>query len=57
MQKVKVELLAEHEDGGLAFPIGAKIDLYPDQAQRLIDAGRARSAELQTRKPKPRQED
>lgn len=59
MQKVKVKLLTEHEDGGLAYPAQATIELWPDQAQALIDQGRAESAEIQTatRKPKPHQED
>jgi len=56
-KKVTVLLLAPHEHVGIIYPPGARLELYPDQAQWLIEQGRARSAELQTRKPKPRQED
>jgi hypothetical protein len=57
MEKMKIELLQEHEHAGLVCPIGAMLELDADAAQRLIEIGHARSAELQTRKPKPKQED
>ena len=58
MGKETVQLLQEHEHAGLVHPVGAKLELDADQAQRLIEAGRARSAAIEhQRKTKSKQED
>lgn len=42
MDKVKVELLTQHEHSGLVYYRGQVLELEPDQANWLIAAGKAK---------------